>query len=292
MIELRQSTAITIPVGPFVDTSGVAVTTLTLTQPDVRLRKFGSSAWAQKNAAQTLPHKENGWYDCDLDVTDTNTLGFMKIAVNETGALQAWQDCMVLTPAAFDAKYTADKFLQSATASTAQLDTGSSAVDDFYNGQTLYIVGGTGAGQSRHIPELAGSYVGLTRTATISPNWKTTPTSGSSFIIIPTSRVAVHTNADKTDYGLSTAAVTAIDAVVPSAIENADALLKRDWTAVTGEATRSVLNALRFLRNKWTVTGSPPTGTLSVKKEDDSTEAWNGATTIAATGQITQIDPT
>ena len=69
----------------------------------------------------------------------------------------------------------------------------------------------------------------------------------------------------------------------------ADALLTRDWTSVSGEAARSVLNALRFLRNKWTLSGS----TLSVKKEDDATEAWNAATTnTAGADPVTGVDPT
>lgn len=68
----------------------------------------------------------------------------------------------------------------------------------------------------------------------------------------------------------------------------ADALLKRDWTSVTGEAARSVLNALRFLRNKWTLTST----TLSVKKEDDATEAWAGTvSTDASADPITGNDP-
>lgn len=72
----------------------------------------------------------------------------------------------------------------------------------------------------------------------------------------------------------------------------ADALLKRDWTLVTGEAARSVLNALRFLRNKWVVDLiTATTGTLSVKKEDDSTEAWNGTVTAADKNPVTSIDP-
>lgn len=71
----------------------------------------------------------------------------------------------------------------------------------------------------------------------------------------------------------------------------ADALLKRDWSSVTGEAGRSVLNALRFLRNKWSVSGT----TLTVTKEDDSTSAWTATlTTTAASGAdvITSSDPT
>jgi hypothetical protein len=50
----------------------------------------------------------------------------------------------------------------------------------------------------------------------------------------------------------------------------ADAVLKRDFTAITGEAAYSLLNAARMLRNVWNTTG----GTLSVKKEDGTTNAW------------------
>ena len=50
----------------------------------------------------------------------------------------------------------------------------------------------------------------------------------------------------------------------------ADAIFKRDFSSISGEANRSMLNALRFLRNKWWVTGV----TLTVTKEDDSAVAW------------------
>lgn len=85
------------------------------------------------------------------------------------------------------------------------------------------------------------------------------------------------------------ASVSADIAAIPTATQNADALLKRDWTAVTGEAARSVLNALRFLRNKWSLSG----GTLTVTKEDDSTSAWTAATTTnAGADPVTSVDPT
>jgi len=46
--------------------------------------------------------------------------------------------------------------------------------------------------------------------------------------------------------------------------------------------------ALRFLRNKWAVA----TGTLTVYKEDDSTESWTATvTTDAAANPITGNDP-
>lgn len=68
----------------------------------------------------------------------------------------------------------------------------------------------------------------------------------------------------------------------------ADALLKRDFAAVSGEAARSALNALRFLRNKWSVAGV----TLTVTKEDDLTAAWTAAITKdAASDPVVGADP-
>lgn len=80
---------------------------------------------------------------------------------------------------------------------------------------------------------------------------------------------------------------TAVDAL-PTATENADALLNRDMSAVSDTNARSPLNALRFLRNKWSVAGT----TLTVTEEDDTTAAWT-ATVTADSGAdpITGSDP-
>jgi hypothetical protein len=67
----------------------------------------------------------------------------------------------------------------------------------------------------------------------------------------------------------------------PSAVDIADTLLTRDWTQVSGEAPRSVLNALRFLRNRWAIAG----GLLTVTKEDDIREAWVAAVQTNAAAQ-------
>src|SRR5210317_255914 len=58
----------------------------------------------------------------------------------------------------------------------------------------------------------------------------------------------------------------------------ADALLNRDMSAVSDTTARSPLNALRLLRNKYSVSGS----TLTVTKEDDSTQAWTSTLTTDA----------
>jgi hypothetical protein len=68
----------------------------------------------------------------------------------------------------------------------------------------------------------------------------------------------------------------------------ADAVMKRDMSSITGEASRSLLNAIRFLRNKWSISGT----TLTVTKEDDATSAWTSALSSSSSGNpITGSDP-
>ena len=100
---LKQSTAITLRYGPFVDsTDGVtAETGLTISQADVRLSKAGG-AFAQKNDATAGTHDENGWYSLPLNTTDTGTLGSLSVAINETGALPVWEHFIVVPANVFD----------------------------------------------------------------------------------------------------------------------------------------------------------------------------------------------
>ena len=76
-----------------------------------------------------------------------------------------------------------------------------------------------------------------------------------SAILLNSGQVTVGTNNDKTGYNLAYGEATNI----------ADEILKRDWQLVSGEATYSVLNALRLLRDQWEV---KPEGTLVVYKEN------------------------
>jgi hypothetical protein len=99
-----------------------------------------------------------------------------------------------------------------------------------------------------------------------------------------------------TNAELTTALGTADDAVLaaiadlPTAVENADALLDRDMSAGddNGSTTvRTPRQALRFSRNKWSIAG----GTLTVTKEDDSTTSWTASVTTAAGDPVTGTDP-
>lgn len=106
---LRQSTAVTVEVGPFVDSTdgSTAETGLTITQPDIRLSKNGGS-FAQKSAAGTASHMENGYYSVSLSTTDTNTVGRLRLHVVKAGALPVWMDFYVVEEAIYDALYAAN----------------------------------------------------------------------------------------------------------------------------------------------------------------------------------------
>lgn len=74
---------------------------------------------------------------------------------------------------------------------------------------------------------------------------------------------------------------------IPTAVANADALLGRN-IAGGSSAGRTVKQALRFLRNKWTIAA----GTLTVFQEDDSTSDWTATvSTDAAAVPIVGNDP-
>lgn len=107
---LKQSTAVTILLGPFVDDADFKTpeTALTISQADVRLSKNGA-AFAQKNDATAATHRENGVYAVPLNATDTDTLGHLRAVVLETGALVVWQDFLVLPAQVYDSLVGSDK---------------------------------------------------------------------------------------------------------------------------------------------------------------------------------------
>lgn len=99
---LRQSTAVTVKLGPFVDaTDATKEESLTITQAEVRLSKNGGDM-AQKGNADALGHDELGVYDCNLSTTDTGTLGPLDIFVYESGVMLEWRHFMVVDPNLWD----------------------------------------------------------------------------------------------------------------------------------------------------------------------------------------------
>lgn len=103
---LRQSTAVDILIGPFVDEDDgkTLEESLTISQGDVMLSKNGQ-ALAQKNDNTACAFDDFGCYNCELDATDTNTVGELTVVVFEDGALPFRRDYMVVEEAVYDALF-------------------------------------------------------------------------------------------------------------------------------------------------------------------------------------------
>jgi hypothetical protein len=117
---LKQSTATTLLLGPFLDsTDGVtAETALTISQGDVLLWKEGGTTLAQKNESTSATHRSNGLYTCPVNTTDTNTLGTLVVSVAESGAVPVRLDYLVVPANIYDSLVLGTDLID---ASTAQL---------------------------------------------------------------------------------------------------------------------------------------------------------------------------
>jgi hypothetical protein len=100
---LKQSTAFTFRIGPFVDSAdGVTPETgLAIGQADIQISKAGG-AFAQTSASPTTTHDADGWYQCPLTTTDTGTLGTLTVQIVMAGALPVWEHFMVLPANVYD----------------------------------------------------------------------------------------------------------------------------------------------------------------------------------------------
>jgi hypothetical protein len=86
--------------------------------------------------------------------------------------------------------------------------------------------------------------------------------------------------------GLASANLDTQLGALPTANENADALLERNVAG--GSSTgRKVKEALYFLRNRWTVSG----GNLVVYGVDDTTSAWTAVVSQSAGDPVSEVNP-
>lgn len=190
--KLKQSTAATLLIGPFLDeTDGkTAETALTISQADVLLWKQGGTTLAQKNETTSATHRSNGLYTVPIDTTDTNTLGILSVSVHEAGALPIRQDYEVVPAVVWDEMFDSDYSTalrgliaygtaQSASATTVVLAAATSLADDVIVGAVLGARGSTqGYWQYRVITD----YVNSTDTATVD-TWTVTPSGTITYVV-------------------------------------------------------------------------------------------------------------
>lgn len=104
MLILKQSTAVDVLIGPFVDSTD-GYTAETGVSPAVKLSKNGQTL-AAKNDVTTPTHDADGYYNCELDATDTNTVGTLVLTVvGSATSLPVRHEFQVVEEAVYDAMY-------------------------------------------------------------------------------------------------------------------------------------------------------------------------------------------
>ena len=103
---LRQSTAVDVLIGPFVDLTN-GYTAEAGETPSVLLSVNGQSLGARSDATPA-EYDDAGYYNCELDTTDTATVGTLVLAVEETATARAIRhEYTVVEETTYDALYKA-----------------------------------------------------------------------------------------------------------------------------------------------------------------------------------------
>jgi hypothetical protein len=112
MLFLKHSTAATVKIGPFLDSSD-AITPeagLPISQADVQLLKADGVMGQKNDAGACVADGTKGMYGCPLNATDTGTLGRLQMVVQVTGALPYYQEFLVIHANAWDTLFNTGQF--------------------------------------------------------------------------------------------------------------------------------------------------------------------------------------
>jgi len=278
---LKQSTVISVKLGPFLDdTNGTSAETgLTIPQSAVRLTKNGGD-FAQKNSGTSAAHDEFGWYDVPLNGTDTNTVGRLGIAIHGTGALPVWKDFQVVEEDTYEFLFASGATVDADVAAILA-DTNELQIDDYparfttVDSYVQAILADTGT---------AGVQIASAQTvATVTTLTGHTPQTGDSFarlgapagVSISADIAAIEAQTD--DIGAAGAGLTAVpwnaswDAEVQSEVDDAliaqrlDELVNAD-SDIDGATPPTVGSVIHELLTK-------TTGSFTYDQTTDSLEA-------------------
>lgn len=251
LLELNEATAARrrVPVVLVDVTDGVtAETGVTLSAGDMKISKNGG---AEANHAGTLTELAGGDYYYEFAAAELDTAGYVTGRIVKAGVRTFRIAGQVV---AFDP--------YAALATQASIDT----IDDFLDTEVAAI-----KAKTDNLPASPANEATLTTIAGY----------------LDTEIAAIKAKTD--NLPASPAAVgSAMTLTSGERTSVADALLDRDMATGADSGGRTVRNALRFLRNKWGISGT----TLTVTKEDDTTSAWTATVTgTAGADPITGSDP-
>lgn len=149
------------------------------TVPIVMRKPLRASDELKTSSGLHVIFSNNAW----LRQTGTSTTGsFITNLRNSSADAETIQTNVLIENPQIDGSLYPAPFIDTvvtAGATTVDLGPNASPIDDFYNGQIILILAGTGSAQVRTISD----YVGATKVATISVAWTTTPAPGDTFQI-------------------------------------------------------------------------------------------------------------
>ena len=206
-----------------------------------------SPNWITNPSSDSVYEVVNGSVNIDTVVLTTQTAGDIvadtEAILSDTEGLGAGSGLTAL----------ATGTAQGGTSSTIQLASGETFADDELNGNVVKCTGGTGAGQSR----LITAYTGATDTATVSPNWTTTPSSDTTYEVVDGAANVVAVGLTLQTAGDIVADTEAILADSEAVFSDAELILADTETGITERATlladtEAVLADTNELQTDWT----------------------------------------
>jgi len=308
---LKQSTAVTVKMGPFVDSSDgdTEETGLTISQADIRLSKNGGS-FAQTNNSAGATHDENGIYGVPLDTTDTGTLGRLQVFIHESGALPVWMEFMVVPANVWDALFGGTDYLQvdavqvEGSDATDQVNAAcDTAIETYHLDHLLaatYDPASKPGASDALLNELVESDSGVARfTANAleegpSGGGGSAPTAAEIADAVWDEATTSHTTAGtfgeqvKTDIDSVLTKVTTVEGygAPPAATTVADAVLNRAVSNVEATADKHSLGAVIMITTNSSISGTTLT---AMKPSDDSTFQTYTLTASASADPVTGI---
>lgn len=110
---LKQSTALTVIIGPFIDDTDGKTAETGLTVADINVDLYKGSTKSDltitaSGGSNDMAHVANGFYSLELTTGNTDTLGLLIVTANIAGALPVWADYMVMPANAWDSLFGAD----------------------------------------------------------------------------------------------------------------------------------------------------------------------------------------
>jgi len=261
---LRQATASqSRALGPFLDDSDfkTAETGLTIANTDIKLVVNGGAS-ANKNSGGAT-HRVNGVYGVTFDATDTATVGELEVSVIVAGALPVFDKFTVLEEAVYDRDYAASAL-----------------------GYVATQVVGSIAPSALDAAALATDAVNEIATAVVAASPTIQTLVDAIYDELRSAHVVVGS------FGEGVASVQgAVTTTAADQQASADVFLLRNLaTGSSGTDSlnaRTVQNAMRFARNKFTIVGT----TLTVFKEDDVTPAWTAVIGTTPGNPVSASDP-